>query len=635
MPPILLAVLLCRWFALMNKNPTWKYLALLLIIAFGVIYATPNLYQSEPGVQVIGLRNTVVNADVLERVKRALESANVEIKSIELEGVKIRARLVSENEEIQAKARQTLRDKLGNQYAVALADMPTTPNFLESLGGAPMYLGLDLRGGVHFLLQVDMDAAERKANDNYYEDIRKLLREENLRSSGISRKANGAIDLRFKTEEVRDTAKLKLSIASPELIGTDSDDGSSFKLSLQLTEAAVTELKKAALKKNMLALRNRIDQLGVSEPVIQQQGLDRIVVQLPGVKDPSLAKEILGKTATLQVHLVDDENAASTEQGRLPAGTKRFYFRDGRPILLKSRVLYSGDNIVDANIAIDENGGPAVGIKLDAKGANINSDITGDNIGKRMAVVYVETLGETKIDSDGNAKLVTREIKEVITAPRILSQLGKSFQITGLESQKEAKDISLLLRAGSLAAPVFIVEERTVGPSLGAENINKGFTSVLYGFLAVLFFMIVFYRVFGAIASFALVLNLVVIVAVLSLLQATLTLPGVAGMVLTVGMAVDANVLIFERIREEIQIGAAPQMAIHRGYDNAFSTIIDANLTTLIAALVLFNFGTGPIQGFAITLSIGIATSMVTAIFVTRILVNLIYGGRRLDKLAI
>ena len=619
----------------MNKNPVWKYLALLLIVAFGVIYATPNLYSSDPGVQVIGLRNAVVDTEILERAKRALQSADVEIKVIELEGAKVRARLVSNDDEVQNLARNTLRAALGKDYAVALADMPTTPGWLASLGGAPMYLGLDLRGGVHFLLQVDMDAAERKANDNYYEDIRKILREEGLRTSGISRKPNGAIDLRFKTEEVRDAAKATLAVASPELAATEIADGSSFKLSLQLTEVAVTELKKAALKKNMLALRNRIDQLGVSEPVIQQQGLDRIVVQLPGVKDPSLAKEILGKTATLQIHLVDEDNTASTVQGRLPAGTKRFYFRDKRPILLKSRVLYSGDNIVDAGIAFDENGGPAVSITLDAKGANINSDITGDNIGNRMAVVYVETIGETKIDSKGNAKLVTREIKEVITAPNILSQLGKRFQITGLDSQKEAQDISLLLRAGSLAAPVFIVEERTVGPSLGAENISKGFTSVLYGFLAVLVFMIIFYRVFGAIASFALVLNLVIIVAVLSLLQATLTLPGVAGMVLTVGMAVDANVLIFERIREEVTAGAAPQMAIHRGYDNAFSTIIDANLTTLIAALVLFSFGTGPIQGFAITLSIGVATSMVTAIFISRILVNLIYGGRRLDKLAI
>ncbi len=605
----------------------------MLIVAFGVIYATPNLYQAEPGVQVIGLRNAVVDTSILERAKRVLEEAGVEVKQITLENGKIRARLTSE--EAQNTARDELRAKLDDSFAVAATDLPTTPSWLESLGGAPMYLGLDLRGGVHFLMQVDMVAAEKKANDNYYEDIRKLLREEGIRYSGINRQQNGAIFLRFKTEELQQQANAAVTQANPELVATTREDDGSFTMVLQLTDAAISEIKKAALKKNMLALRNRIDQLGVSEPVIQQQGLDRIVVQLPGVKDPSVAKEILGKTATLQVHLVDEDNTASTVSGRVPSGSKRFFFRDGRPILLQKRILFSGDNIIDASVTLDQNGGPAVGITLDSKGANVNSDVTGDNIGKRMAVVYVETLGETKIDAKGNARLVTKEILEVITAPVIQDQLGKRFNITGVGSQKEAKDIALLLRAGSLAAPVFIIEERTVGPSLGADNIEKGFTSVLYGFLLVLLFMIVFYRVFGLVASFALVLNLVIIVAVLSLLQATLTLPGVAGMVLTVGMAVDANVLIFERIREELQSGSTPQLSIHRGYDNAFSTIIDANLTTLIAALVLFNFGTGPIQGFAITLSIGIATSMVTAIFVTRILVNLFYGGRRLDSLSI
>ncbi|MBL4672378.1 MAG: protein translocase subunit SecD [Arenicella sp.] len=617
----------------MNKNPTWKYLVLLLIVTFGVIYASPNLYQAEPGVQVIGLRNAVVDTNTLERTKRILETAGVEVKQITLEYGKIRVRLTSE--EAQNTARDVLRNKLGNSFAVAAADLPTTPSWLESLGGAPMYLGLDLRGGVHFLMQVDMVAVERKANDNYYEDIRKLLREEGIRYSGINRQENGAIFLRFKTEELQEQANAAVTTANPELIATIRESDGSFTMELQLTESAISEIKKAALKKNMLALRNRIDQLGVSEPVIQQQGLDRIVVQLPGVKDPSVAKEILGKTATLQVHLVDEDNAASTVTGRVPSGSKRFYYRDGRPILLQKRILFSGDNIVDASVSIDESGGPAVSITLDSKGANVNSDVTGDNIGNRMAVVYVETLGETKTDSQGNTRLVTKEIREVITAPVIRDQLGKRFIINGLDGRNEAKDLALLLRAGSLAAPVFIIEERTVGPSLGADNIEKGFTSVLYGFLLVLLFMVVFYRVFGLVASFALVLNLVIIVAVLSLLQATLTLPGVAGMVLTVGMAVDANVLIFERIREEIQAGAAPQMSIHRGYENAFSTIIDANLTTLIAALVLFNFGTGPIQGFAITLSIGIVTSMVTAIFVSRILINLFYGGRRLDSLSI
>ena len=443
--------------------------------------------------------------------------------------------------------------------------------------------------------------------------------------------------MRFRTEEDVFNAGNKLRLEFPELGQFKRPIDTSFELQLRMSEQAFSELSRAALKKNMLSIRNRIDQLGVSEPIIQQQGLDRIVVQLPGVKDPTEAKSILGKTATLEVRLVDEKNAlASSVRGNVPIGSKRFNFRDGTPILLENRILFAGENIVDAAATFDsQGGGQVVSITLDAKAAAVNSDVTGDNIGNSMAVVYVETRINREQLANGDEKVTTSEVKEVITAPVIRDQLGKRFQITGLDRPGEAQELSLLLRAGSLAAPLYIVEERTIGPSLGAENIEKGFKSVAYGFLAVLIFMIIYYRLFGFVASFALVLNLVIIVAVLSLLQATLTLPGVAGMVLTVGMAVDANVLIFERIREELQAGASPQLAIHRGYDNAFSTIIDANITTLLAALVLFNFGTGPIQGFAITLSIGIMTSMVTAIFVTRILVNLIYGNRRLDGLNI
>jgi len=582
----------------MNKNSAWKYLALVLIVAFGLIYATPNLYQAEPGIQIIGARNAVVDATILERAKSTLENANVDIKEIRLSGDKIQARLNSEED--QFRARDILKAELKDLYPVALADMPTTPNWLQSMGAAPMYLGLDLRGGVHFLMQVDMQAAEKKANDDYFEDIRKKLREEGLRLSGITQLDNGAIVVRFKTEELSEQARQLLVREYPELDSSIKQSSGGFVLTSQLSETGVAEIRKAALRKNMLALRNRIDQLGVS------------------------------------VHLVDEDNQASTVRGRVPTGSKRFYFRDGTPILLKTRVLYSGDNIIDASSGFDsQTGGPTVNITLDAKGATINSDVTGDNINNRMAVVYVETLADTTFDESGEAIIKTREVKEVITAPVIRVQIGKSYQITGLGSSKEASDIALLLRAGSLAAPVYIIEERTVGPSLGAENIAKGFKSVLYGFLAVLVFMVVYYRLFGSVASFALMLNLVLIVGVLSLLQATLTLPGVAGLVLTVGMAVDANVLIFERIREEIRNGAPPQSAIHQGYGNAFSTIFDANLTTLIAAFVLFNFGTGPIQGFAITLCIGILTSMLTAIFISRIIVNAFYGNRRLESLAI
>jgi len=619
----------------MNRNPVWKYLLALLIVAFGVIYATPNLYQADPGVQIIGVRNAEVDATLLGRVERALASKDIEIKTIELKNQAVRARLFSEDD--QTRAQEILRPILGNDYPVALADIQTTPSWLQSVGGAPMYLGLDLRGGVHFLLQVDMDAAQKTAGENYLDDLKKLFRDNKLYNSGVKRNANGALNVGFKTEELREQALIQLSNSFPELQSFESESDGRFKLAINLSDEANAEIRSVALKKNIIAIRNRIDQLGVSEPIIQQQGSDRIVVQLPGVRDPGAAKDILGKTATLEVRLVDEENALESNiRGRVPAGSKRFFFRDKTPILLKKRLIYSGENIIDASSGFDsQSGGPTVNITLDAKGSNINSDITGKNIGKRMAVVYVENVTDIKLNSKGEQKVIKKRIEEVITAPVIRDQLGKRFQITGLDSPREAQDLALLLRAGSLAAPVYIIEERTVGPSLGKENIEKGFKSVLYGFLAVLVFMVIYYRVFGTIASFALVLNLVIIVGVLSLLQATLTLPGVAGMVLTVGMAVDANVLIFERIREEVRLGAAPQMAIHRGYDNAFSTIIDANLTTLIAALVLFNFGTGPIQGFAITLSIGIATSMITAIFVSRIVVNFIYGKRRLEALTI
>ena len=610
---------------------------MMLIVAYGAIYATPNLFQAAPGVQIIGdkTRNISVDGDLLARVNGILDANSIEVESIGLSGGKIKARLKSEDD--QTKAKDVLKSDLGSDYPVAITDFQTTPSWLQSMGGAPMYLGLDLRGGVHFLLQVDMAEAEKKAIINYQQDIRTMLREEKLYNLGVNRESSSTFVVKFKTQELRDKALNEAIRQFSALQLDDSEKDGKFLLTLTLDDKAIAEIRKAALKKNIEALRNRVDQLGVSEPVIQQQGTDRIVVQLPGVKDPQIAKDILGKTATLEVRMVDEENElASSVRGRVPAGSQRYYFRDGRAILLKKRLLYSGDNIIDASAGIDQQGGgQVVHITLDSKGSAVNSDVTGKNIGKRMAVVYVEVKIETKLNSAGEEVVSKKRIEEVVTAPVIQSQLGKRFQITGLNDPGEAQSVALLLRAGSLAAPVYIVEERTVGPSLGAENIEKGFKSVLYGFLAVLVFMVFYYRLFGTVASFALCLNLVIIVAVLSLLQATLTLPGVAGMVLTVGMAVDANVLIFERIREEINSGSAPQLAIHRGYDNAFSTIIDANLTTLIAALVLFNFGTGPIQGFAITLSIGIVTSMITAIFVSRILVNLFYGKRRLETLAI
>ena len=619
----------------MNKNSAWRYLLLLVLVTFGVIYASPNLYQADAGVQIIGLRDISVDEQLLARVDRKLKSENLSMTAAKLEENKIK--ITFDNKENQQKAKDILKGELGGDYGVALADVSTTPSLLSGFGAAPMYLGLDLRGGVHFLLQVDMQAAQEKTEDNYVDDIKKLLQDKNIRYTSVRRIASGVIQSRFSDEDKRNRAQ-QLAVSNfPQLEASRSQQGGRFMASFNLSEAAVSELKKAALNKNMQSIRNRIDQLGVSEPIVQQQGADRIVVQLPGVQDPAEAKNILGKTATIEVKLVDEENdLQSSINGRVPVGSRRYFYRDGNPILLQQRLLFSGDNIVDASSGFDsQSGGAVVHIALDAKGGAVNRKVTGENIKKRMAVIYKETKAETSVDAAGEQVIKTSNIEEVLTAPVIQSQLGKRFMITGLGSPKEAQDLALLLRAGALATPVYIVEERTVGPSLGKENIQKGFNSVLWGFMAVLVFMVIYYRVFGMVASFALVLNLVIIVAVLSLLQATLTLPGVAGMVLTVGMAVDANVLIFERIREELKNSSSPQLAIHTGYNNAFSTIIDANLTTLIAALVLFNFGTGPIQGFAITLSIGIATSMITAIFVSRVLVNFVYGGRRIESLSI
>lgn len=620
----------------MNRNPVWKYLLLLAIIVPGLIYFSPNMFGKDFGIQVIGLRSTEVNEVTLNNVNDALALAKINAKSVKLDLNSIKARFGSSEE--QLKAHKAIQDKLGDDYGVAKALMPSTPEWLAGFGAAPMYLGLDLQGGVHFLMEVDMKSAMKRAEDGYRDDIKELLQGEKIRYLGIKRMGEGQLEVKLKNDDDREKTKGKLQAGYPELVSTEidkSDDRSYLKVTI--SEAQIKEIRKAALKKNMLALRSRIDELGVAEPIVQQQGDNRIVVQLPGVQDPAKAKNIIGKTATLEVKLVDEKNdLQASVSGRVPPGSKRYYFRDGRPILLKNKLIYSGENIIDAISGFDsQSGGPNVNITLDSEGARKNSKVTRDNINKRMAVIYVEKRRETTTDKDGNTKTIDKTIEEVITAPVIRDQLGKRFQITGLDSPKESQDLALLLRAGSLAAPVYIVEERTVGPSLGKENIEKGFKSVLYGFLAVLVFMIIYYRIFGGVACFALMLNLVLIVAVLSLFQATLTLPGVAGIVLTVGMAVDANVLIFERIREEIRNGATPQAAIHSGYDKAFSTIFDANITTLIAALMLFNFGTGPIKGFAITLSIGIITSMITAIFVTRVFVNFIYGNRQVDKLAI
>ena len=626
-----------------NHTPWWKWLIIAVVIVPGAFYALPNLFGDDPGVQLRGARGARLGTAELDQVQKVLDSSEVKYKSAVLDDRGIRVRFATTD--VQLQARDLLEFRLASGTTVALTLLPAAPDWLSQVGALPMYLGLDLRGGVHFLLEVDMQSAVRRAEDRYVADLRSTLREAKMRYQKIGRDGSGGITVVLRDPAVLADAVDEIRKTLPGLVIADAKDNADGALRMRLSDNEIEELSQFALEQNITALRNRVDQLGVAEPVIQRQGDRRIVVQLPGVQDTARAKRILGRTATLEMMMVDEEHSLDAAlSGKVAPGSKIFRFRDGRPILLKKRVIYSGENIVDAAASIDtQSGGAIVSIALDAIGARINQKITGKNIGKRMAVLYIESKSTIKTDvngmsvkdADGRAIRIKQRIEEVITAPVIRDQLGKRFQIEGLDSVDEARDLSLMLRAGSLAAPVEIIEERTVGPSLGQANINQGFQSVIIGFALVLVFMAIYYRVFGLFANVALALNLVMIVAVLSLLQATLTLPGVAGIVLTVGMAVDANVLIFERIREELRNGNTPQASIHTGYERALSTIVDANLTTLIAAIVLFNFGTGPIKGFAVTLSIGILTSMFTAIVLTRALVNFFFGGRRLKDLAI
>ncbi len=625
-----------------NHTPWWKWLIIAVVIVPGAFYALPNLFGDDPGIQLRGARGGTLSTAEFSQIETALVAGGIPPRSAVLDDRGIRLRFDSLDE--QLRARDLLEGTLNDSYTVALTLLPAAPTWITDIGALPMYLGLDLRGGVHFLLEVDMDNAVHRAEERYVSDLRSALREGKVRYRSIKREPNGGLSIVLRdSEQADDTAR----IVRRELPGLLLDDsqGAEGVLLARLSDEEKQNLSKFALEQNITALRNRIDELGVAEPVVQRQGDRRIVVQLPGVQDTARAKRILGRTATLEIMLVDEEHSLDAALGgKVPPGSRVYRFRDSQPILLKKRVVYSGDNIVDAAASIDtQSGGPIVSITLDAVGARINQKVTGDNVGKRMAVVYIEMKSTVKTDAEGrpiknatgNAIRTKQRLEEVITAPVIRDQLGKRFQIEGLDSVNEARDLALLLRAGSLAAPVDIIEERTVGPSLGKANIDQGFASVIIGFVLVLIFMAIYYRVFGLFANLALALNLVLIVAVLSMFQATLTLPGVAGIVLTVGMAVDANVLIFERIREELHNGNSPQASIHVGYERALSTIIDANVTTLIAAIVLFNFGTGPIKGFAVTLSIGILTSMFTAILLTRALANLIYGGRRVSRLAI
>ena len=628
---------------MLNRYGWGQWLIIVGVIVPGIFFALPNLFGDDPGIQVRGSRGTELSSADFDRLKAlvAQPGSGLIRGSLDVKGASFRFA----TPEAQLKARDLFEDEFEDRYTIALTLLPAAPAWFESMSARPMYLGLDLRGGVHFLMEVDMDGAIRRMEERYVADLRSALRPAKVRHRGVRRKSEGGIDITLRNVSDQDKARETILRELPDLELTDVEGDTPDRVLAHLSQRAKDELSEFALEQNITALRNRIDELGVAEPVVQRQGDRRIVVQLPGVQDTARAKRILGRTATLEMMLVDEEhNVDSALTGSPPPGSRIFHMRDGRPILLKNRVIYSGDNIVDAAASIDtQTGGPIVSITLDAAGARINQRVTGKNIGKRMAVLYIETRSKIKTDAQGRPKKgpqgrvlrTSQRVEDVITAPVIRDQLGKRFQIEGLDSVTEGQDLALMLRAGSLAAPVEIIEERTVGPSLGQANISQGFRSVMIGFALVLIFMLIYYRTFGLFANAALALNLVLMVAVLSVFQATLTLPGVAGIVLTVGMAVDANVLIFERIREELRNGNSPQASIHMGYNRALSTIVDANITTLIAALVLFNFGTGPIKGFAVTLSIGILTSMFTAIVLTRGLVNFFYGGRRVDKLAI
>lgn len=604
-----------------------------VVLLIGVIYSVPNFFPSEPAVQLSPKVEQAIDPATMQRFEQALQAQGLTIRASENNGQQALFRF--EDTDVQLKASEALKAAVGDQFVVALNLAPSTPGWLRALNANPMFLGLDLRGGVHFLMEVDMKAALDKQINRYEDEFRDFLREQDIKYLGIAREGDTVL-AKFRDAASRDAAlaafgkEYQNSLQFTTL--PDTND-----LQASISQTAMLEIQKFALQQNITTLRKRVNELGVAEPVIQQQGANRIVVQLPGVQDTARAKEILGATATLEFRLVDEQNdpAQAQQSGRAPIGSQLYKERNGDPILLKRQVMLTGDFIIDASSGFDENSRPAVHITLDGKGATRFNKVTGENVQKLMGVVFIENKIETQ-EVDGQMVKTSKTTQEVINVARIQEQLGKRFQITGLDSPKEARDLALLLRAGALAAPVYIVEERTVGPSMGKENIEKGFNSNIWGFAAVVLFMVIYYRVFGVISSVALAINGFFLFALLSMIQATLTLPGLAGIALTLGMAIDANVLINERIREELRAGASPQAAINVGYERAWGTIIDSNLTTLIAGIALFLLGSGPVKGFAVVLCLGILTSMFSAVTVSRAIVNLVYGYKpRLQKLAI
>ncbi|MDR1996430.1 protein translocase subunit SecD [Azonexus sp.] len=610
----------------MNRYPLWKYIIVAASLVLGFIYTLPNFYGESPAVQVSSAKATLkIDENTRSRVEEALKSAGITHDGIQLDAVGVKARFATEDIQLQAKdvlEKNFNPDASDPQYVVALNLLSASPRWLTALHALPMYLGLDLRGGVHFLLQVDMKGALTKRLDSTAADLRTVLRDKNLRHAGINREGERIV-IAFRESETRDKARAAIANSQPDLLLAESGAGGELRLVATMRPEALKKLGEFALKQNITTLHNRINELGVAEPVIQQQGADRIVVQLPGVQDTAKAKDILGRTATLEIRMVDDTPGVleAALAGNPPFGTELYTERGGSPLVVKKQVVLTGDRLTDAQPGFDgQTHEPAVHLTLDAAGARIFRDVTRENVGKRMAILLIE-----------------KGKGEVVTAPVIRTEIGGGrVQISGRMSTQEASDVALLLRAGSLAAPMEIIEERTIGPSLGAENINKGFHSTLWGFIAIALFMIMYYQMFGVVSALALSANLLLLVALLSLLQATLTLPGIAAIALTLGMAIDANVLINERIREELRAGMPPQAAISEGYERAFGTILDSNITTLIAGLALLIFGSGPVRGFAVVHCLGILTSIYSSVVISRALINLIYGRqKKLTKIAI
>lgn len=617
---------------MLNKYPLWKNLVIVFALVIGFIYALPNFFPDDYAIQITGARgSTEVEQRVLDRALAKLEQEGIEVKSSLLEERDALIRLTSSDD--QLRARPAVQAALGNEYLVALNMAPSTPGWLRSLGAGPMKLGLDLRGGVHFLLEVDMETALNQRLEALSGQIKRELREERIRYRGGDIEDQTRIVLSFRDEAARTEAFELVRDQYNEFLLDETTEGEEFLLTLTLSEAEVRNIQEYALEQNLTTIRNRVNELGVAEPLVQRQGADRIIVELPGVQDTAQAKRVLGATANLEFRMEARQDAPSAE-------TEQFPFRDNaqRTARLERDVIATGNNVANAQQAFDENGQPQVNITMDSVGGELMNRATRNNIGRRMAVLFIEYRTETET-REVNGEIVETENrvveKGIISLATVQSALGSSFRITGLDSIPEAAELALLLRAGALAAPMYFVQERTIGPSLGQKNIDAGMMSVMLGFGLVLLYMLVFYRGFGLVANVALTLNLMLLVACMSILSATLTLPGIAGIVLTVGMAVDANVLIFERIKEELKAGVPPQSAINAGYGRAFVSIFDANITTLLVAVILFAMGSGPVKGFAVTLCIGILTSMFSGLMVSRGIVNLVYGGRRVEKLSI